>query len=269
MHVIFNGNLNTQENIPFPINNRAFAYGDGIFETMVVRRGTCPLLKYHYSRLLTGLQVLEMEVPFRMEDLEAYVWELSTKHSNPLLRMRLQLWRKPGGLYAPQFKDGDFLISASEFKRPIWHKEIAGFSKTVQLSPSPFSHLKTMSTLPYVLAGIEMKKRQLDEIILTDTKGNVAEAGSSNLFWLMNNKWQTPHLKSGCIAGVMRAYLLDQLREKQIEVEEVLLPKERLKEADVLVSCNATGVYTIKNLDFHTFENGREFLTQFIQLPEL
>ena len=269
MYVIFNRELNTQENTLLTTDNRAFVYGDGIFETMVARRGTCPLLNYHYQRLVNGLQLLEMEVPFTQDELEAYVWELSTKHSNPLLRMRLQLWRKPGGLYAPQLQKTDFLLSASVFTKPLWHKEKAAFAKTVQLSPSTISHLKTMSALPYVMAGIEMKKRQLDEIILTDTKGNIAEAGSSNLFWLINGSWQTPHLKSGCIAGVMRAYLLDQLRQKGVEVEEVLLAKERLKEADVLVSCNATGVYTIKNLDFHTFENGRELLTQFIRLPEL
>ncbi len=269
MQIIFNGRLCHQDQISIKIDNRAFAYGDGLFETMIIRRGTCGLLKYHYNRLLEGAELLGLTVSFSREDLEGYIWELSTIHSLPLLRMRLQLWRRPGGLYTPEKQEAEFIITASGFNRPLWHKEKVSFAETVFLSPSPFSHLKTMSALPYVLAGLEMKRRQLDDIILTDTQGNVAEAGSSNLFWLKDGEWFTPQLKSGCIGGVMRAYLLDRMAEKKLPVQEVLLPKERLKEADVLIACNATGLYTIKTLDYHTFDSGREQLTRFIQLPEL
>lgn len=269
MEAIFNGVIGEQDQIQFSPENRAFAYGDGLFETMVVRRGSCPLLGYHYKRLLAGATILGLEVPFSQEQLGGFLWELSTKNPNRLLRMRLQLWRKSGGLYAPVKRESEFLITCSDFSRPVWTKEKTSFSESVQLSPSSFSHLKTMSALPYVLAGLEMKKRQLDDIILTDTHGNVAEASSANLFWQRNGQWYTPDLKSGCIAGVMRAYLLDQLKEQQITVKEVLWPREKLYETELLLACNVTGVYTIQRLDYRTFESGRERLSQFIQLPEL
>ena len=272
MEVILNGKLTKQETVLFsPTTNRAFSYGDGVFETMIIRRGTCALLSYHYKRLIQGLEVLEIFPSFNENELEGFIWELSTKFKNSqVLRMRLQVWRKEGGLYTPEKKEGEFLLTASPQQKPDWVKEKAAFSKTVQLSYSTYSSLKTLSALPYVLVGMERKQKELDEILLTDTKGNVAEAGSSNLFWLKDGIWHTPHLQAGCIAGVMRAYLLDQLAKNQIPVQEVLLPKEKLMEAEALVACNVTGIYTIKTLDYHTFDsNGRQKLLPFIQLPEL
>ena len=270
MKVIFNGKLLREEEILFSPANRAFSYGDGIFETMIVRRGTCSLLPLHYKRLTHGLRILGIMPPFRLQDLEGFIWELSTQFKEtPVLRMRLQVWRKSGGLYAPESGEADFLLTAAEQKKPKYTKEKAAFSKTVHLRFSSFSSMKTMSALPYVLAGKEMKQRQLDELILTDTEGHIAEGSSSNLFWIKDGLWHTPHLQSGCIAGVMRSYLIGQLEEKQIPVQEVLVKKEELYEAEALIACNVTGLYTIKRLEYHTYENGRELLSSFIQLPEL
>lgn len=269
MEVIFNGNLRQSEAVNLSLNNRAFCYGDGIFETIIVRRGTCSLLPYHYRRLLEGLQVLEIDLPFSVEKLESYIWQLSARHKTPLVRMRLQVWRKEGGLYAPTQKTPQFLLTATSIERPIWEKQHVVFSQKIQLSYSSYSSLKTMNALPYVLAGLEKNERQVDDLILTDTNGHVAECSSSNLFWLKEGCWYTPHLKSGCIAGVMRAYLLDQMNQKDIPVQEVLVPKDELMEASVLIATNATGLYTIRKLEYHTYDGGREQLSQFIQLPLL
>lgn len=270
MEVIFNGKRCQEEEVQLSLTNRAFCYGDGIFETMIVRRGTCALLPYHFKRLKRGAETLKMNFSFSIEELEGFIWEIATQyHQQPVLRMRLQLWRKTGGLYSPEKKGTEFLLSATLFLKPDWLKKKAAISEKVQLFNSPFSSLKTMSALPYVLAGQEMQDRQLDEIILTDLYGHVAEGGAANLFWLKEGIWHTPHLESGCIAGVMRSYLIDQLQKHQLPVQEVMVSAESLLEAEALVACNVTGLYTIQQLEYHRFEKGREMLTRFIQLPEL
>lgn len=269
MEAILNGHLLQQESISLLPENRAFCYGDGLFETLVVRRGTCPLLPYHYKRLQEGTKVLKIEMPFSEKELEGFIWQLSTKYSSSLVRMRLQLWRKSGGLYTPSRQDAEFLLSSSLFEKPSWKKEKVAFSNNIRLTHSSYSSLKTMNALPYVLAGLEKKERQLDDIVLTDTAGHVAECSSSNLFWLKNDCWYTPHLKSGCVAGVMRAYLLDQMNKKEISVQEVLVQKEELMEASALIATNATGLYTIQRLEYHTFDGGRELISRLIQLPLL
>ena len=269
MEVLFNGQLYKEQEIELQKDNRAFCYGDGIFETMIVQRGSCPLLVDHYQRLQSGAQVLQLHLPFTLEELEAYIWQLATQSGNPLLRMRLQLWRKPGGLYTPQQKKSDYLLTAIPFQKPGKRKEKAGFARNIHLSFSAFSSLKTMNALSYVLAGIEKQQKGWAEIILTNDKGQIAEAGAANLFWLKDGKWYTPGLQSGCIAGVMRSYLLRQLKSQKQEVEEILLPKEELKEADALFGCNVTGVFSIIELEGHTFEDQQDNLAELVQLPFL
>ena len=269
MEVIFNGKLQKADAVYLSPGNRAFCYADGIFETIIVRRGTCNLLPYHFNRLSEGLKVLQIELPFTLQQLESMVWQLSAQQKALTLRMRLQVWRKEGGLYTPSQTTAHYLLTSTLLEKPSQEKLQVAFAKKVQLSYSPYSSLKSMNALPYVLAGLEKKERQLDDLVLTDTQGQVAECTSSNLFWLKDDCWYTPHLKSGCIAGVMRAYLLDQLHKKDIPVQEVLVPKEELMEARALIATNATGLYTIRQLEYHTFENGREQLSQFIQLPLL
>lgn len=271
MEVIYNGQSLPNDKINLSPTNRAFCYGDGIFETMLVRRGSCPLLSYHYKRLIKGAQVLQMKLSFSEQELEEYIWKLSLNYHDSLLRIRLQLWRKAGGLYAPEERETEFLLTAAPFSLPGWEKKKVAFAKTIHLQYSAWSALKTMNALPYVLAGLEKKERQLGDIILTDEQGNVAECSSSNLFWLKDNCWYTPDLKTGCIAGVMRAYLLDKMHQKKITIKEVLLPKEQLTRAQCLIACNATGLYNIPQVENHYFENknGREQLADLIQLPVL
>lgn len=271
MKVIYNGKYLPNNEINLAPTNRAFCYGDGLFETMVVGRGSSSLLSYHFKRLKKGTHVLQMKLPFSENELEEFIWKLSLNYHGSLLRMRLQLWRKAGGLYAPKEQETEFLLTAAPFTIPLWEKRKVAFAKKIHLQYSAWSSLKTMNALPYVLAGIEKKERQLDDLIITDEQGNVAEASSSNLFWLKDECWYTPDLKTGCIAGVMRAYLLEKMQQNKIAVKEVLLPKEQLTEAQCLIACNATGLYTIVKIENHYFENknGRDQLASLIQLPVL
>lgn len=269
MEVIFNGDLLPEYKAQLSHQNRAFAYGDGIFETIIVRRGSCTLLPHHFRRLQKGADILKMHLPFQEKELESYIWQLASKSQHHVLRMRLQLWRRAGGLYTPEHNSSEFLLATSPFERPDRTKHQVAFAKTVKLAPSAWSSLKTMSALPYVLAGLERKERQLDDLILTDTTGHVAECTAANLFWFRNGQWYTPPLESGCIAGVMRAYLLDQMEQKQIPVQEILLPHHELLEAELLVACNVTGLFNIRQLENQTFEDGRDRLASLIRLPEL
>jgi branched-subunit amino acid aminotransferase/4-amino-4-deoxychorismate lyase len=269
MEVIFNGRLLSSDQVQLQPGNRAFAYGDGLFETMLVRDGSCPLLPYHFSRLQKGTHILQLELPFNRKELEELIRQLAGKSVHPLLRMRLQVWRKEGGLYAPQQKESEYLLTASSFEEPPRIKKNAAFSNTVQLSNAAYSSLKTMNALPYVLAGLERRARGLDELILTDTMGHVAECSAANIFWYKEDCWYTPALESGCIAGVMRAYLLDQMRSSNIAVKEVLLPKEKLLEAAFLIACNATGLWSIVQLENKPFPNGKKVLEQLIPPPAL
>src|SRR5690606_40107921 len=97
------------------------------------------------------------------------------------------------GLYTPLNNEANVLVTVAQPKerpRIIHH---AAVSKKIKLSYSAYSTFKTSNSLPYILAGIEMKERNLNEIILTDTAGNISECSSSNVLDRKSTRLNSSH----------------------------------------------------------------------------
>ena len=245
--------------LPGLANNRAFRYGDGLFETMRLEQGHIQWLASHWERLRGGMMLLELPLPARFtpEYLEDAAQELA--ESNGLgnsARLRLQVWRGGEGLYTPVASQTEFLLEATALTDaavPVLKNRVF-FAETVQLAASPLSPFKTVSALPYVLAGLERQRRGADELILGDNRGYVSEATASNLFWWQSGSLFTPSLASGCVAGVRREQILRRAAALQIPVAEGLYAKAELLTAEAAFTCNvlAIGLLTqIENTPLH------------------
>ncbi|NJN77968.1 MAG: hypothetical protein HC803_06240 [Saprospiraceae bacterium] len=64
--ILYNGKLTRPEAVNLGIKNRGFRYGDGLFETMRMFDGKMPFLEIHLERLNSGIEMLEMELPFQI-----------------------------------------------------------------------------------------------------------------------------------------------------------------------------------------------------------
>lgn len=226
--------------------NRAFQYGDGVFETLIFRRGQVRYLADHYDRLTAGMAVLEMATPAGFS--AAYLSEAVTAlvQANGLgenVRVKVQVWRRPGGLYTPDSREADFLVSAVALPEsgPAYRHNVL-FYEEMRLHASPLSRFKTCAALPYVLAGLARKRTGADEVILLDVYGHVAECVASNLFWFRGNTLHTPSLETGCVAGIMRKQILAKAGGYGLNTEEGLYAKEALHGAEAVFCCNVAGV---------------------------
>ena len=92
------------------------------------------------------------------------------------------------------------------------------------------------------MAGREKVQRQYDDIILTDNEGNLSESHVANLFWVSGSHIFTPSISTGCIAGVMRSFILEFYRNKNNSINEVRMTKEVLENADSIFISNASGI---------------------------
>lgn len=244
--------------------NRAFLYGDGLFETMLLKEGKVRFLPDHWERLLAGTAAFKMQLPqgFTLEYLYSSIPILAERTGlGNNARVKLQVWRKAGGLFTPTESEAEwaiFVYPLSENAQVI--KEKVGFYEDVRLHFSSISSYKTCSALPYVMAGIAKKERQLDDIVLFDVYGNIAECSVSNIFWLKNGQLFTPAIESGCIAGVMRKQLLSKANELGIKVIEGLFPTIELLEAEAVLTCNVAGIQQIRQIE------GKEFALD--KMPE-
>ncbi len=221
----YNGKLNKDNFFNIQYNNRGLNYGDGLFETIIYYNTEIPLFNLHWDRLQEGAGVLHLHLPFNEEQLKTFIFDLIDENGlkQKRVRIKLMVFRKEGGFYTPDSLDCHFLITVqASDKLPLKRLEKVFSANTTFLTQTQFSHLKTISALNYVMAGIEKKEREADELLLLDNEGNIAEASAANLFFHSEdeNTFYTPPLECGIIGGVTRRFLLNEMEEKNIACKE-------------------------------------------------
>lgn len=224
--------------------SRAAKYGDGLFETIRVSNKKILFAENHFQRLSTGLNALALnQNSFSFEQFLEILEKAIEKESDMNLRIRVTFFRSDGGLYTPQKHSFDYHIEISPLSDALFQSNIKGLQvgicQQVRLSTDICSNLKTISALPYVMAGIEKKANHWDEILLLNHREAVAESMAANLFVYKDNTLYTPALSEGCIAGVMRRQILHLATKNQIATQETSLKLQDLQEAQAVFLTNA------------------------------
>ncbi len=268
MKLIRNGKICNEADLKFSFLERAFQYGDGLFETIIARNYQMPLLAYHIERMVEGMKVMGLTASsdFTHQQIQTYILELMAANSYAgTARIKWMIWRSQGGLYLPKDNTIQSILYLQPFiepdSRPLVH---VAFSEKVTLSYSLTSALKTMQCLPYIMAALEKQERRLDELILTDNNGNIAECTAANIFWVRENRFFTPALSTGCISGVMRRHIMKICQNHpKYKVEELRADKAALMKAETVFCCNVTGIRKIGAIGAHHFPNSTDlsFLT--------
>ena len=256
----YNGELKPANALLFKSGNRAFRYGDGLFETIRVFNGKLPFLKIHIERLRDGLKMLKFENFDHLDTafIETEIHKLIGHIGNH--RIRLSIFRSDGGLYTPTDNRPEFLIEssaldASEFSLNSKGLNI-GIYKETSLAFNSLSALKTSNSLPYILAGIYNKARGFDDCLILNTAERLCESISSNLFVIKERKIFTPPISEACIAGTMRKTIIRLAREEGLDIQEIPLSLDFLKTADELWLTNAIqGIRWVKSFEDKIFEN--------------
>ncbi len=248
-YLIYNDEFITENNFRIHPDNRAFLYGDGLFETMIYKEGQILYLEDHLQRISAGLAVLDIQFPFlsSKNQLVQHISELAKKNNlSHHARIKLLVWRKPGGLVTPESSECDYTVLATELKKNQEVKSVAVLSERIKLYPGNLSKYKTLNFLPYIQAGIEKKQRQADEIILTDTQGYLSEASSSNIFWSRDDVLYTPSLQTGCVEGVMRKQIIRFCLAENIKVQEGLFKPKEIEGAELFFTSTVNGLSLIE-----------------------
>jgi len=227
-------------------NNRAFCYGDALFETIRITNSTPQFLKDHILRLNKGMAVFKMEANTQLNEqyLENAIKELAAKNEvGTDGRVRLTVYRNAGGLYTPEDNTVSFLIEAGAIEEKGYELNTKGY--TVDLFPeytkprNALSSIKSANSAIYVLAGLYKKAHALDDCLLSNDKGHIIESISSNIFAVKNGVLYTAPVADGCLEGVMRKKVMELARKNRIAVEEISIMQNVLLSADELFLTNA------------------------------
>ncbi len=227
-------------------DNRAFLYGDGIFETVRILDGKVLFLEDHYFRLMSGMRILRMEIPmfFTMEYFESQLIETArASEASVSGRVRMTVYRNAGGYYLPSDRNISFVVQAQRLEQPIYvfsdqTYEVDLF-RDFYITAQLLSTIKSTNRAVHITGSIFADENGLANCLLLNDRKNVIEALQGNLFMLTGNKLVTPAVSEGCLNGVMRKQVLALARKREdLVVEETAISPFDLQKADELFITN-------------------------------
>ena len=246
-YILFNDEFIGAEQSVIKASNRAFKFGDGLFESMRMCNGKLQFAEQHADRLRAGMKALKMEGYALLDEyfLRQKTTELLKKNRfNGNVRFRLTVYRDGEGLYTPQSNKVGYLLEGIELEQASYELNQKGLIIDVydELTKpiNKLSNYKTSNALLYVMAGLYQKQHRLDEAILLNQQGFLCESTSSNLFVVYQKQIYTPALSEGCVAGVMRSVVLQLAKTHNFPLIEAQINPEILNEAEEVFVTNAT-----------------------------
>jgi 4-amino-4-deoxychorismate lyase len=235
--------------------DRGLQYGDGIFETMRVRRRRVRLLEFHLQRLYRSCGVLKITPP-NPQILRREIEHIAGQRSEGVLKLILTRGRGTRG-YAPTGRERCTRIATLQ-ALPASLRGSAALApvrvrvcSTVLGSSPALAGLKTLNRLESVLARAEWSDARIWEGLLRDTEGNWVCGTMSNLFLIRGTVLMTPMLDRCGIAGVMRRWILQTARELSLRVLERRIQWPELRAADEIFLSNAlVGLKSVRRLEY-------------------
>jgi branched-chain amino acid aminotransferase len=246
-YICFNGEFRRAAESFLLTRNRAFLYGDALFENIHVFATEAQFLEYHFNRMINGTKLLFMEIPPWLT--MGYLAQLITQmlNRNRIFGggcIRLTLYRDGGRMLTPEGNQTSFVMESLPLSHDYYVLNEKGLVADVcmdyHIPSGPLAGIKTTASLLYILAAIYCARNHLDDAVLLNDAGHVAASVRSNIFLVKDSSLFTPGLKEGCIPGVMREVILKFSSDAGIRInDQISLTPAALEDADEIFFTNA------------------------------
>jgi branched-chain amino acid aminotransferase len=246
LYVNNNGTILPSDSPTIYPGNRGHLYGDGVFESIRIMSGKPLNLENHIKRMLDGARVIKMRTPsfYTVDFFRERIIELiqrSEIHEGG--RCRLSLDRVTGGAYLPDSNESSFYIEVYPYDVNHFELNAKGLEvdiyQDIKIQKNFLSNYKTKAGLTYVMAALSAKEKGLDDVFLSNDRGNILETSSCNVFVVSNGVLYTPGLDEGCLAGTMRMQIINLAISHGIKVYECAILPQNLLAADEIFITNA------------------------------
>ncbi len=202
--------VNGQPARSIPADDRAFLYGDQLFETIAFRAGRAPLWQHHMARLKDSAPRLFMPVP-DPELLAAECRLLLGERGDGVVRISLS--RGSGGHAFEPLAEPSLRRVLTRRKWPEHLEEQRKRGLVVHRSPvrlaesSGLAGIKHGNRLEQVLAAEHARRAGVDEALVFATSGELIESIAGNVVLLVDGAALTPILDRAGVAGVGLSWL--------------------------------------------------------------
>jgi branched-chain amino acid aminotransferase len=229
-----------------------FLNGWGVFSTIRVADGVLFAFERHYRRMQFDAE--RMHVPFELspDELEQQLLSLVDANSAVSATLRVAVVRNHGGLFeAPnQTRTADLVAFTADLN--AWGSGVkVSYKANARYGGSPFSGAKITSWAQNLTWYEEAHQLGFDEFILLSEEGHISECTSANVFIIRDGEVWTPPLNtSGCLPGVTRAVLLEEISIPGFRISERELTASDVESVDqVFVTSTTRDVLPVLEID--------------------
>lgn len=219
-----------------------FMNGWGVFSTLRVSDGVLFAFERHYDRMKHDAELLR--VPFHISAAELHSLLLSLVEANQAFNatLRVAAVRNRGGLFESPGISRDYDLVAFTAGLTQWGEGVKlTYAPYGRYGASPFAGVKTTSWVQNLAVYEDVHVRGFDEAILLNEHGQVSECTSANVFVIEGEHvWTPPLLGSGCLPGVTRAILLEEIRVLGLTIGERELSPSELEDSDQVFITSTT-----------------------------
>jgi 4-amino-4-deoxychorismate lyase len=239
-----------------PADDRGLHYGDGLFETILVRNGVPRFLELHLARLARGCA--RLAIAFAVDSIRADIAQ-AIERAPRLAILKLIVTRgspQRRGYAPPQDSQPRRIVSLWPGAPPAGvHDGVTLDVAQLRLpEPSPFAGLKHLNRLENVMAAAETAAGGAFESLLLSASGQVVSGLACNVFGVRAGARFTPPVERVGVAGVMRQVVLREAAKLGIEAREQAFTLADLLAADAMFITNARiGVVPVRRVREHVF----------------
>ena len=225
--------------------------GWGVFSTLRVAEGVLFAFERHWARIQRDAALLHVPLPENAEAVRARLLELVEANHAYDSTLRVAIVRNGGGMWAgPSNGRASDLIALTADTKDWGHGVKLAVQPQARHAACEFAGTKILSWAMNLTWLENAQQRGFDEAILLNERGEVAECTSANIFIANGSQVWTPPLNSGCLPGVTREVLLDEVRVPGIDVgEKPLLPADLEAADEVFITSTTRDLLPVEEIE--------------------
>jgi len=238
--------------------------GWGVFSTLRVYDGVMFAWERHWERMKHDATLMRVPFPAGKDWLFGNLNRLIDANRALNSTLRVVAIRNQGGLYTGPGQTRDFDVIAFTVDCVEWPATIKlGLVPHGRHAASEFAGTKYTSWSENLTRYERAHEQGLDEVILLNERNEVAECTSANVFCVHGRNVSTPPLNSGCLPGVTRAILLEEVHVPGVEIRErVLLPADLESADEVFISSTTRELLPVSHIEGLQVRGGRAICSQ-------
>ncbi len=225
--------------------------GWGVFSTLRVIDRTMFAFDRHYARMARDAKLLHVPFPESSEWLEDQLYQLIDANQAWNATLRVNILRNQGGMFSnPSIKEPFDVIAFTKGLKNWGESASLDLAVNARHADHLFAGTKMLSWSFNLVLLEQATGKGFDEVVLLNERGEVSECTSANIFAIFGNQVLTPPLSSGCLPGVTRALLLEEIKVTDIEIRtKILFPSDLELADEVFITSSTRDLLPVRHIE--------------------